>query len=92
MEEGPRGGGLLPERVDVCHDVVPEAPLVARRHGEVGVVEMRPHLSQRAVGDVEPELAFGLREGEPEPPPQRDAVRLTPQALHRRGGVSGAER
>ena len=44
VEERPRGRRLVAEGVDVGHHVVPEAALVAGRGGEVGVVEVGPHL------------------------------------------------
>ena len=89
---GRAAGRLLAEGVDVRHDVVAEAPLVPAGGGQVGVVEVGAHLGQRLLGDVEPELALGLRQGEPEPAPEPDAVRLAPQRLHRGRGVAGAER
>ncbi len=91
MEEGARGGSLVAEMVDVRHHVVPEATLVLRRDGEVGVVEMRAHLRQRRIRNLEPELALRFGEREPDAPPEADAVRLAPQPLHGGGGVAGAE-
>ena len=88
----PRGRRLVAEGVDVGHDVVAEAALVARGGSEVGVVQVGPHLRQRLVGDVEPQLALGLGQRQPEPAPEADPVRLAPEGLHRRRGVAGAER
>ena len=55
MDERPRRRRLVAEGVHVRHDVVPEAPLVARGRGEVDVVEVRAHLRQRlAPGSATP--------------------------------------
>jgi hypothetical protein len=92
VQEGPRRRRLVGEGVHVRHHVVAEAALVARRGGEVRVVEVRPHLGQRLVRDRQAQLTLGLRQRQPDPAPQPDAVRLAPQTLHRGGRVTGAER
>src|SRR2546425_5264177 len=48
--------------------------------------------SQRPIRDVEAELPLRLHEREPQPPPQADSPPLSPQRLHRRGGVALAQR
>ena len=53
VQEGPGRGGLIAEGVDVGHHVVAEATLVAAGRREVGVVQVRPHLRQRLLGDRE---------------------------------------
>ena len=92
VQERPGGRGLVAEGVHVRHDVVAEAPLVARRRGEVGVVEVGPHLRQRLLGD---------RRGRAPARPRRARARAgararcgaaRPRALHRGRGVAGAER
>src|SRR2546427_12757436 len=56
------------------------------------VVQVRAQLSERPVGDGEAELALGLHEREPQPPPQADPPALSPQRLHRGRGVALAQR
>ena len=78
---------LLAEVMDVGHDIVAQPLLVLGGALEVGVVDVLAHLRQRVLGDVETELFLGLHQCEPEPPPQPDAPPLSPQRLHRRGGI-----
>jgi hypothetical protein len=92
VEEGSGRGRLVGEGVHVGHHVVPETPLVAGGRGEVGVVQVGAHLRQRLVGDGQPELPLRFGQGQPQPPPQSDAVRLAPQQLHRGRRVAGAQR
>ena len=87
-----RRRGLLAEGVHVGHHVVPEPLFVLRRLPQVGVVEVRPHLGDRGLGDGEPELPLALGQRQPDAAPEADAVRLAPEALHLGGGVAGAER
>ena len=92
VQERPGRGRLLAEGVHVRHHVVPEAALVPGRGGEIGVVQVGPHLGQRLLGNGEAQLALRFRQGQPEPAPQADAVRLAPERLHRGRGVAGAQR
>ena len=78
--------------MDVGHDVVAEPALVARRGGEVGVVEVRLQRRDRGGGNLEPQLPLGLHERQPEPAPERHPVGFAPELLHRRRGVAGSQR
>ena len=82
MEVGARRGSLIPERVNVGHDVVAEPTLVACGRSKVGVVQMGPHLIDGLFRDVQAQLTLRFGQGEPQPAPERNAPRLTPQRLH----------
>ena len=92
VEEGTGRRRLLAEMVDVRHHVVTQPLLVLRRALRVGVVQVGAELCERPIRDVEAELLLRLHEREPQPPPQADPPPLTPQRLHRRGGVALAQR
>ena len=92
MEIGAGIGCLLAERVHVCHDVVAEAQLECRGRIEVGIVEMGSHRGDRGRRDRQAKFPLGLGEREPDSAPLTDAMRLTPQALHRRRCVASGER
>ena len=83
---------LVAQVVDVRHDVVTQPLLVLGRAIEVDVVDVRAELLHGGPGNVEPQLALPLHQGEPQPSPQPDAPALAPQRLHRRGGVPRRER
>src|SRR4029077_211625 len=55
------------------------------------VVQVGAQLRERPLGNVEPQLALDLHQGEPQPPPQSGATPLAPQGLHRRRGVALGE-
>jgi hypothetical protein len=92
MDVGPGGRRLVAEGVHVGHHVVPEAPLVLRRRGEVGIVEVGAQLLHRPLGDGDAEGALLFHQREPEPAPEPDPVGLAPELLHGRRGVPGTER
>src|SRR5207249_12088643 len=92
VEEGARRRRLVPEVMDVRHHVVPHTLLVLGGALQIGVVQVRAQLSERPVGDGEAELALGLHEREPQPPPQADPPALSPQRLHRGRSVALAQR
>jgi hypothetical protein len=92
MNEGTRRGRLLPQRVDVRHDVVAEAALVLRGEAQVGIIEVLAQLLDGALGNREPQLALRLQQSEPEAAPESHAMRLTPKRLHGRRRIAAAER
>src|SRR5262249_37784405 len=55
--------------VDVRHHVVPQLALVLRRPGEIDVVDGRAQLGDLFDRDVEPQLALGLGQRDPQLPP-----------------------
>ena len=85
-------GGAVPEGVDVRHHIVLEARLVAGDGVEVDVVEVRPHLGERLVGNGHAKRLLRLREGEPETAPEAVTGLWAPEREHRRGGVAFGER
>jgi hypothetical protein len=58
---------------------------------EIRVVEVRPHLRERGIGNVEAEFPLRLGQREPEPAPQADAV-ARPRAAAWLGRRSAGER
>jgi hypothetical protein len=60
VQKRPCCWSLIAEGVDVCHHVVPEPTLVPRGNLEIGVVQVRPHLGDGLLWNVEPELALGF--------------------------------
>jgi hypothetical protein len=92
MDEGARRGRLVAHVMDVRHHVVPQAALVVPHGIEVGVVEMAAQIGQGRVGNGDPEVSLGFRQGEPEPPPEAGAVPPAPQGLHGGRRVTRAER
>jgi hypothetical protein len=60
VEKRPGRRSLIAKGVDVCHDVVPEAPLVARGNLEIGIVQMPAHLRNGLLWNLESELALGF--------------------------------
>ena len=52
VDEGARRRGLLAQVVDVRHHVVADPLLVLRDTLEIGVVQMRAQLRERALGDL----------------------------------------
>ena len=83
VQEGPRRGRLIAEGVDVGHHVMAKAALVAGRYIQICVVQVRPHLDDGRLRDVEPQLAFRLGQCQPESAPQANAVTVAPEGLHR---------
>jgi hypothetical protein len=83
---------LIAERMDVRHHIMAEAPLVACGDNQIGVIEMSSHLSNSRLWDVESQLTLGFGQGQPEPAPKANAVRLAPKRLHGGRGIAGAER
>ena len=69
MNERPRRRRLLAQMVDVRHHVVADPLLVLRRTLQVGVVQVGAQLRERLLRDIEAELALGLHQRQPEPPP-----------------------
>jgi hypothetical protein len=65
VEIWPGSRGLIAEGVDMGHDIVAEAAFIAGGRHQVGIVEMRSHLTQRLFGDVDPQLSLRLSQGEP---------------------------
>jgi len=92
MEEGPGGGGLISEVVDMGHHVVPEPALVLRHGREIGIIQMGPKLLDGEGGNREAQLALSFHQSQPEPAPERSAVGPAPERLHRRRGVPEPQR
>ena len=88
VEEGPRGGSLLAEVMDVRHHVMAQPLLMLGGALQVHVVQVGAQLRERLIGNVEAELLLRLHQREPQAPPQPDAPPLAPQRLHRRRGVA----
>jgi len=91
VQVGSGAGSLVAQGVDMGHHVVAEPPLVLRGHREVGVVQVVPQIREGGVGDVKPQFALGLHQGEPDPAPEAGPVLCPPQGLHLGGGVPGGE-
>jgi len=78
--------------VDVRHDVVPDLALLRLRHVVVDVLDVRAHLRNLRLRDVEPQLPLRLRERDPEPPPRGELHVVRKQALHLFARVTLAQR
>ena len=92
MDDPAGRGRHIAERVHVCHHVVPEPALVFRHRGEVDVVQMRAHLVERGLGDVDAERTLGFREREPEPSPEPVSHLRAPEFEHGGRGVAVGQR
>jgi hypothetical protein len=86
------GGYLIAEGMDVGHHIVAKAPFVPRCRSQVGVIEVLPHLADRRLRNLQSQLALGFGQGEPESAPEGNSAGLSPQRLHCRRRVSGAQR
>jgi hypothetical protein len=73
---------LIAESVDVGHHIVAEPALVASGNLEIRIIQVRAHLHDRLLGNLEPQLALGFCQREPEPAPEADAMAFTPEYLH----------
>ena len=82
VNEGARGRGNIGEGVDVRHHIVSEPTLVRAHDVEVDVVDVRPHLGERVIGDRYAELLLRFGECEPELSPKRVAHPRRPQLEH----------
>jgi len=91
VDDAPRRRAAVAERMGVGHHVVPEPAFVVGGGGKVDVVHSRPHLGDLCIGNVQPELAFRLRQRDPQPPPGGMFGLRGPEAAHRVGGVAGDE-
>ena len=92
VDVGSGGRSLIAEVVDMRHDVVAQAPLVLGGLVEISVVEVRPQLRERGIGNFQPELFLGFHQRQPQPAPQTDATALAPERLHGRRRVPCRER
>ena len=92
VNEGPGGGRLIAEVMDMGHHVVPHPSLVLGGLVEIGIVEVRAQLRQRGIGNLESQLFLRLHQRQPQPPPQTDTAAVAPERLHRGGGVACGER
>jgi hypothetical protein len=92
VDEAARRGSNVAERMDVRHHVMPKPTLVGRDHIEIDVVEVRPHLRDRLVGNRNTELLFRFGEREPQLPPQTMSLCRRPELQHRFRCVSLGER
>jgi hypothetical protein len=83
---------LITECVDVGHHIVTESPLVSRSNLEIGVVQVRAHLCDGLLRDIEPQLTLCFRQRKPESPPEAYTVALTPEYLHGRRRITRPQR
>jgi len=82
----------LSEGVHVRHHVVAESLLVFCDLREMDVVEMQLHLGDGFRRNVHAEVALGLREREPQTPPEPVPCLRRPKREHRCRGVTLGER
>src|SRR5687767_6349099 len=92
MDERLRGRRGIAESMYVCHNVVTESLLVIGNRVEVDLVEVRAHLPNRVIRNLNAQLALRFGEGQPETAPQAVARCRGPQLEHRSGGVSLGQR
>ncbi len=91
--DDPFGGGrVLAEEVHVRHDVVTETLLQRGCPLEVERVELRAHLGERFLRDVEAELRLGFGEREPETAPDAEPTSRGEDRLHLPRRVAVRER
>ena len=87
------GGAAVAEGVDMGHDIVAEFAFIFGGEGEVfvGDLEVRFHLVDLFVGDVEAAGLLGLCDGEPDLAPGGELVSGGPDFAHLGGCVSRGE-
>jgi len=69
VDDRPRGRGDLAQGVNVSHDVVVQAGFVSFGGLEIDIIEVCGKGLDLGRGDVQPQLALGFGQGQPEAPP-----------------------
>ena len=91
VDDGLCLGAALAEGQHVRHNVVPYLVLMRGSSGIVNVVNMRAHLIELLVADIESQLLLTLGEREPQPAPSGELVVVRKLALHLLVGIAAAE-
>ena len=91
VDDGLRVRALLAVGVDVAHNVVADQLFPGLRHVVVHVVRVGLQLMDLLLGDVQAQLALGLRQGDPQLPPGAELIVVGEEVLHLPAGVAGGQ-
>jgi hypothetical protein len=92
MDNRPRIRALISPRMNMSHDVVPQFALVTVRGIEIDVVDIRSHLGDLRVTDIQSEFLLTFGQRNPKPPPCGMLFLSRPDRGHFSRGISRDER